>query len=316
MGCSDFGVPTLYKIAENFHISAVFTSIPKPYGRGHFNLEKTAIHKTAESLNLPVITVNSMKSSTIFNTINELEADVIVVVAYGFILGSNVLYNKKFGSINLHPSDLPSLRGPAPLQYTILNRLINTKICTIQMDENVDTGQILKSISVDLYKNIRYSELYKICADKGADLMYETLININNIVPILQIGDPSYTKKINKSDGMISAHETIEDIYAKFLAFENWPGIYFLYNGATYKILNLKIDTITQFDQIIMDSSTEESSIEKLQKEFQIDDFTLSKNSLKLRVKNGYLDILEIQPEGKKSMNIKDFLNGHIHIFK
>lgn len=350
MGCAEFGIPTLLKISKDFNLKAVFTSIPKPKDRGH-NLSNTPIYDVAKTLNVPIITVKTMKSPEVISVLDSIDADIIVVVAYGFILKENVLYSKKFGCINLHPSDLPHLRGAAPLQFTILEQLEKTKICVIKMDSGIDTGDIMGSIALDLPKNINFYELHDLCSVKGADLVSDVLHNLNNIVPKKQIGTPTYTRKINKLDGLIVSSDLVSNAYNKFLAFINWPGIYFYFNGVQYKILDARPDLDINHDEIVrstknvfnnihvndpqekadtkgnsLQSVSEDSakpvSILKAQmfdseqlKNFSITDIKLDKDLLKLKLKDGYLNILKIQPQGKKPMLIKDFLNGYSKLF-
>lgn len=326
MGCAKFGIEALNVLYKNFNLKAIFTSYPKQKGR-KLILTKSEIEEYA-SLNckeIPIFNVKTMRSSEVLTLVNNIEADLIVVVAYGFILPSDILYSKKYGCINIHPSSLPTFRGAAPLQFTILNQLKKSNVCIIQMQEGIDDGDILAEEEFLLDENTNLPILHDICAKIGAKLLINVINNINNIIPKKQVGAPSYARKIKKDDGLITNEiiltKTALQLKAKLLAFDPWPGLFFYFNNVMYKIIECKVEIIDEFivntnnlvqinnlDIQINNTITSSASDHNL----SFNNLIIDKKNFTFKIKclNSYLNIIKIQPQGKNSMYIKDFLNG------
>lgn len=296
MGTPDFAVPTLQKIINSNHVvKAVFTQKAKPKNRGK-KIIPSPVEILAKLNNINIHTPETLKSENSFNIIDSIDADVIVVAAYGFIIPKNILNNKKFGSINLHPSSLPKYRGAAPLQHTILNGETETKICTMQMDEGLDTGPILLSENLNIPSRAKLKWLHDICADKGGDLIIKTLDNITQLTPQIQSQEHiSYASKLSKNDSILGLAKSAIEIDNQIRAYEIWPGSYIKTNIGDIKIIEAEpIETGSNFTpgKVILD------------KEFII---TCS---------DGKIKVNKIQLPGKKPISSKDFINGYkdIHI--
>jgi methionyl-tRNA formyltransferase len=142
MGTPEFSVPTLKALITKHEVIAVYTQAPKPAGRGQREV-LSSVHNLANQLNIPVYTPKTLRNIEAQAEFASLGADIAVVVAYGLILPKQVLNAYKYGCINIHPSLLPFFRGAAPMQRTILAGEKETAMCIMQMDEGVDTGDIL-----------------------------------------------------------------------------------------------------------------------------------------------------------------------------
>ena len=238
IGTPNFAVPTLNKIIESDHeVACVFTQAPKPQGRG-MKLTKSPIHEIAEKNNIPVHNPKSLKNSEIWALVDSIECDIIVVVAYGFIIPKQILESKKYGCINLHPSRLPRFRGAAPLQRTIIEGDTETSVCVIQMDEGLDTGDILLQEDFKIPGDITLPELHDTCADIGAKLIVNVLDNIEILPKTKQSEDGVYyAHKLTKEEGMIDWNESAITIDRKIRGMNPWPGTFFNYNDMYVKLL-------------------------------------------------------------------------------
>jgi methionyl-tRNA formyltransferase len=177
MGTSEFAVPALYSIYNSQHkILAVFTKPPAKAFRG-YHLRKSPINEASESLGLTVHCPHSLKDEDTLNILRSLQADIIVVAAYGHILRPTVLNMYKYGCINIHPSLLPRWRGAAPIERTILAGDTDTALCIIQMDIGLDTGDILLSQHVQLTGKETSANLTKTMGELGGKMVVKALNN-------------------------------------------------------------------------------------------------------------------------------------------
>jgi len=290
MGSPEFAAPSLIKLIENnFSLSAVFTAPAKPSGRGQ-KTKTSAIYRLAEKHNLPIYTPKTLKDASIQELIYNIDADLIIVVAYGFIIPKVILDCKKFGAINIHPSSLPKFRGAAPLQHTILAGDNKTSVCIMKMDEGIDTGPILMQEDLEFASKITYKELHDLTAQIGADLLIKTLSVLDSITPAAQstIG-VSYAHKITKNDAKINWTDPAGVIERKIRAFNPNPGAFFEYNGEIFKI----------FDAIVTNIDSDEKP------------GTTITDNLLVVCGNQALQIEKIQRAGKNILAKEDFLRGY-----
>lgn len=292
MGTPEFAVPTLQALLDStkHEVVAVFTQSPKEKGRS-LNEISSPVQQLAEKYQLPVYHPKTLKNIEALELINSINADVIVVVAYGFIIPKEILNNKRYGSLNIHPSLLPKYRGAAPLQRTIINGEKVSGVCIIQMDEGVDTGDILMQVNTTLHSKITLPELHDQYAKIGSELLLKVLNNIENLPRIKQDTNcASYAKKLTKLDGKINWQEDAYQIDCKIRGMNPWPGTYFEYNNKVIKVI---------------ESDYEET-------EHNLTPGTIIKNnkSLKVACGNGVLNIKKLQLSGKKAMPISEFLLG------
>lgn len=290
MGTPEFAVPALKALIESkeHEVVAVFTSAPKARDRG-MKLQKTPIHCLAEQHKIDVHTPKTLKNNESLDLVHAIKADIIIVAAYGFIIPQAVLDTKKYGCLNIHPSLLPKYRGAAPLQRTIINGDSETAICIMQMDANLDTGDILMQKNMKLDPRITLKKLHDDCANIGADLLLKTLENIDNIKPIKQSEDGViYAHKLAKEEGEINWANSSYSIDCIIRGMNPWPGAYFYYNKKLIKVIEAEY------------TDTEHN--------YQIGQ--LINNNFEVACGKGTLIIKTVKPEGKKEINAKDYLNG------
>ena len=296
MGTPDFAVPTFEKILESkdHNIKAVFTAPPKPKGRG-MNIEKSSIHKKALNHNIPIYTPKTLRNKESLELIESILADIIVVVAYGLIIPGNIISSKKFGCLNIHPSKLPKYRGAAPLQRTIINGDKESAVCIMQMDEGLDTGDVILSQKLPLHHRITLQELHNKCAMIGAELLIKTLNDIETLPRIAQNNDGVvYAHKLTKEEGLIDWKKSAYEIDCMVRGMNPWPGAYFKMNDKIIKIIESDYNETSHNyhpGTIINDKD----------------------NKFKMACGSGILHIKIVQPAGKNKMQGEDFLRGYIN---
>jgi methionyl-tRNA formyltransferase len=288
MGTPEFAVPALKKLITHHEVMAVFTQRPKAKGRG-LNLAKSPIHQLAFEHQIPVYTPSTLRNDETINLINKINADIIVVIAYGFIVPKAILDAKKYGCLNIHPSDLPRHRGAAPLQRTIIEGDQRSSVCIMRMDAGLDTGDILMKEDFDLEERTTLEELHNKCANLGAELLIKTLANIDNIVPMKQSSEGvTYAHKLTKEEGRINWQDSAYSIDCKIKGMNPWPGVYFSYNDKIIKIIEAEYVNKSH-------------------------DFTLGtviSDKLEIACGNGILRVKVLQQEGKRALPISEFLRG------
>jgi methionyl-tRNA formyltransferase len=240
MGTPDFAVPALQSLIDSDHeIVGVYTKPPKPAGRGYHEI-KSKIHELAEKHNLPVFVPSTFKELRNVEQFKSLNADVAVVAAYGLILRKDILETPKFGCINIHPSKLPRWRGAAPLQHTILSGDKETSVCVMQMDEGMDTGDIIIQQNLEVPIEMTTKELHDKTAQIGAELVLQTLVQISKgtVVRTKQREDGLvYATKITRDHEIINWFKPAEEIYNQIRAFSPRPAAQFSCNGEVIKII-------------------------------------------------------------------------------
>lgn len=298
MGTPDFAVPSLQSLLDHdqHEVVAVFTQSPKAKGRGLKEIA-SPIEQLARIYNIPVYNPRSIKTLETKELIDSIEANIIVVVAYGFIIPKDILNSKKYGCLNIHPSQLPKYRGAAPLQHTIINGEKETAVCIMQMDEGLDTGDIILTQQFDLPANITLPELHDKCAKIGAKLLLEVLNKITILPRIKQTREAvSYAGKLSKEHGRIDWKQKAFQIDCKIRGMNLWPGTYFEYQNRVIKIL---------------EASYQNKAHNMLAGEIVISD---NKN-IEVACNDGIVIIKKLQLPGKKAMNAEEFLRGMPNFF-
>jgi len=291
MGTPDFAVPSLQNLisSQEHNVVAVFSQRPKSKGRG-MRITQSPVHELADLYNIPVYTPATLRNSESFKLIDSISADIIVVVAYGFIIPKNILEAKKYGCLNIHPSKLPKYRGAAPLQRTIIEGEKETAVCIMQMDEGLDTGDIILQQNFAIDPRITLQELHDKCAQIGADLLLETLNNIKTLPRIKQSdAGATYAHKLTKEESRINWHDSAFKIDCMVRGMNPWPGVFFEFENKKIKVLE-----------------TEYSNIDHSFKIGQI-----INKSFDIACAKGILHIKSVKPEGKPEMSAKAYLNGN-----
>lgn len=226
MGTPDFAVPTLDALVSAGHDVALVVAQPdKPAGRGNVLTSPPTIVRARE-LGLPTAQPKAVRTGAFARQIRETDADVAIVVAYGRILTAEVLSAPKRGCINVHASLLPRWRGAAPIAWTVWTGDAETGVCTQQMVEALDEGDLLVEIRTAVGPEETTGELHDRLSRLGAEAAVETLTNLDTIVPRTQLGVPCYARKIEKSDGKVDLTGDAEAIARHVRAMTPWPGGY------------------------------------------------------------------------------------------
>lgn len=290
MGTPDFAVPALERIVDckNHQVVAVFTNKPKARNRG-LKEYPSPVHSAALKYNIEVHTPVSLKKPAIEELIDSIDADIIVIVAYGFIIPKNILQAKKFGCLNIHPSLLPKYRGAAPLQRTIINGEKESAVCIMQMDEGLDTGDIILQEKFILPERVTLSYLHDKCAHLGAELLIKTLDQIEVLPRIPQTNENViYAHKLSKEEAKINWQESAYQIDCKIRGMNPWPGTYFEYEGNIIKIIEAEYNNISHKHR----------------------PGTVINDRLEVACGEGVLSIKKLQLAGRNIMLVEEFIKG------
>src|SRR5262245_17977832 len=227
MGSATFALPTLDQLFEKgYEINGVITQPDKPSGRGQ-SLQGPPVKQRAFELNLPVYQLKSLKTEEARQIFDALVPDLVVVVAYGKILPSWLLHFPHYGCINLHGSLLPKYRGAAPVHWAIANGETQTGVCSMLLDEGLDTGPVYLSQDTAIGPDETAVELYDRLATLGAPLMQATVEGIVNraLKPAQQDHAQSTMAPIlKKQDGYLDWAMPAVAIHNRVRAFNPWPG--------------------------------------------------------------------------------------------
>ena len=225
-GTPEFAATSLDALLGSEHeIIAVYTQPDRPAGRGR-KLRPSPVKVLAEKNNIPVYQPSTLKSEEAVEQLESLQADIMVVVAYGLILPANVLNVPKLGCVNIHGSLLPRWRGAAPIQRAITAGDSQTGITIIQMDAGLDTGDMLHKISCDIESTETGSSLHDKLAQLGAQAILAALDKIAKNVVEPEKQDDSltcYANKLSKDESWLDWHDKAINLERKIRAFNAWP---------------------------------------------------------------------------------------------
>ncbi len=240
MGSSEFGVPSLDRLAKSEHtLVAVYAPPDKPAGRGH-RLTVPIIKEAGGRHGVPVFQPESLRSTAEIERLAALAPDLIVVVAYGKLLPRPILDLPPYGCLNLHPSLLPRYRGPSPIAAAILAGDRETGVTLMLLDEGLDTGPILAQKKVAVKPGDTAESLGSRLALAGAELLMDSLPEwfARRLRPLPQEEtSATYTVRITKKDGEIDWNLPAEEIERRIRAFHPWPGGYTFWEGKVLKIV-------------------------------------------------------------------------------
>ncbi len=295
MGTPDFSTGVLESILEAGHeVTAVVTQPDKPKGRGH-EMQFTPVKEVALKHGLRVLQPKKIRDPQVVEELSKISADICVVVAFGQIIPKSILEMKTYGCINVHASLLPAYRGAAPIQWAVVDGLKETGVTIMQMDEGLDTGDMLTKVVVPLDPKETGGSLFDKLSVAGAKLCVETmeLIEKGEVTPVKQ-GETTtdYAKMITKELGKIDFSKSAEEIERLIRGFNPWPSAYTKLDGKTLKIWSADV----------LDEEYEGAFGEIIK---------VSKNEIYVKTGKGTLSLKEIQLEGKKRMSADAFLRGY-----
>jgi len=289
MGTPEFSVPTLeILIKKKFNILKVYTQPPKKSKRGQ-KVNASPIEDFCKKNNVNFDNPMNLNTHEVLKNFKLLLPDVVVVVAYGQIISKVFLEVVKFGFINIHASLLPKWRGAAPIQRAIINGDKKVGLTIMKIQEKLDSGPILASKEIDLNQNETHGEIEKKLSLIGADLLIDTLTNIESSISKFteQIHvDATYAKKIDKNETKINWNLDANKVLAHIHGLSPRPGAWFNYKNERFKILRAKLSSQNGKQGLIINEN------------------------LTVACKTNSIQILELQREGKTKQTAKDFLLG------
>lgn len=299
MGTPDFAVEPLEAIIKAGHeVVAVVTQPDRVKGRGQ-EVSQSPVKECALKYNLKVLQPEKIRKSEWVSELAKLEADIFVVAAFGQILSKEILMMPRFGCINIHASLLPKYRGAAPIQWCILNGEEYTGVTIQQMAEGVDTGDILLKESIPIEDKDTGNSLFDKLMHLGADMIVRVLPMIENgsVTHVPQNEDEAtHVGKISKDLGLVNWSDEAEKIERYVRGLNSWPSAYTVLNGKTLKIWESEVENIENESVSVLVPGTVA----------QIDS-----ESFTVICGKGFLKIKQVQLEGKKRMNVHDFLLGY-----
>jgi methionyl-tRNA formyltransferase len=298
MGTPEFAVPSLNKLYEaGYDIVGVVTAPDKPAGRG-MQLSESAVKKYAVENNLSVLQPEKLKDPVFIETLQSLNADLQVVVAFRML--PEIVWNMPaLGTINLHASLLPQYRGAAPINWAIINGEKQTGVTTFKLQHQIDTGNILLQEKIPVADDETAGSLHDKMMYTGAELLLQTIRQIENGT-IQEIVQPSTADlpvlksapKIFNETCEINWNQPIDKIYNLIRGLSPYPTAFTYLDEKKLKIFSSEKEKTNE--------SNEPGKI-----------LTDHKTFLKFCATDGYISLKEIQLEGKKRMNIQDFLRGY-----
>ncbi len=295
-GTPEFAATSLELIAkEGFNVVAVVTAPDKPAGRGR-QLKSSDVKVSAEKLNIPVFQPTNLKSEDFQNQINGLNIDLGVVIAFR-MLPEKIWSAPKLGTINLHASLLPNYRGAAPIQHAIIQGETVTGVSTFFLKHEIDTGDLIDQQEVQIDDNETGGSLHDKLMDVGANLMIQSLRKIEAFgnqtptFPQIYTDDLKMACKINRDFCHIDINQLAIEVHNKIRGLSPYPGAWIESSFGELKIYT---------SQIVTESVKNESN----------EVIFIDNKKLYIECKNSFLEIIELQPQGKQRMSAISYLNG------
>ncbi len=305
MGTPDFAVGALEALIKAGHeIAAVVTQPDKAKGRSD-KLTFSPVKECAVAHNIPVLQPERIKRPEAVEELKNYPADVFVVAAFGQILSKEILDMPRLGCLNIHASLLPKYRGSSPIQWAVINGEEKTGVTIMQMNEGLDTGDILYTKEILLDKKETGESLFDRLSVLGAEAIVEALplLEEGKLTPVPQKHEEAtHTVMLNKAMGKIDFSKTAVEIERLVRGLNSWPSAYTSFNGKQLKIWESDLGDEAEL-------STENRQAYSMAASGEV--FLVEKDKFAVKCGEGFLWILAVQLEGKKRMQVKDFLLGN-----
>jgi methionyl-tRNA formyltransferase len=292
-GTPDFAVAPLKILAQEHDVVAVFTQPDRKAGRGK-KLTAPPVKRYAQEIGVPVFQPDSLGNQA--ELIRSLNADLIVVVAYGMLLSQEILDIPSLGCLNIHASILPRWRGAAPIQRAIEAGDKKTGVSIMRMELGLDTGPVFKTLFTDINENDTSNSLHEKLAKLGADGIFDVVEKLQenpNLIPTPQDHlRSSYAKKITKAEAEINWHRPAVELHQQLRAFIPWPISQTTHNGTRLRLWQatpLKEATARTPGTII----------------------SINESGINVACAEGVLRIEKLQKDGSKPMIFSEFHNGY-----
>ena len=294
-GTPEIGAYCLESLVREHDIVFAVSQEDKPQGRS-LRLVRSPVSSVAERLGIPVFTPGTLKDEALPATLAEFRADIFVVVAYGKIIPSNIFNIPEHGSINLHPSLLPHLRGAAPVESAILEGASESGITIQRITERLDAGDILAQESLLIDPDMTAGDLYEQVLPRGADLMMRVLSSLSSGTCVSRKQNESeatYCGKITKENARIDWGRSVTEIHNMIRAYNPKPVAWTSFRGSSLRILKSKM-----FNDEEMKLAPGEIAV-------------FRKKRIIVGTDGVPIEILSLQPENKKVMDGLSFINGY-----
>lgn len=301
MGTPEFAVASLDALLlAECNVAAVVTAPDKPAGRG-MKLSESAVKKYAVEKGLKILQPEKLKNPDFINELKSLQADVQIVVAFRML--PEIVWNMpSMGTINLHGSLLPDYRGAAPINWAVINGERQTGVTTFKLQHEIDTGNVLLQKSFDIGENETAGEVHDKMKIIGAELLVETIKNLADDslkeMPQLPTHDSRLATEIKSAPKIhtetckIDWSKTVDEVHNLIRGLSPYPGAFTFLHNKMLKIYRSKKEYVKPAQavgEVLSDNKT----------------------FLKFACGNGYINVAELQLEGKKKMNVEDFLRGN-----
>ncbi len=289
-GTPEFAVPSLKSLHQLGLVRAVVTQTDKPAGRNQ-ELGISPVKQYASQNNLPILQFDRLDENFVAELKKYLPA-TFVVVAYGRIIPETILNLSQLPAINLHPSRLPELRGPSPIQTAILRGFKSTAVSLMQLDKKMDHGPILGQIKANISPTDDFLGLSGKLSQLGAQLLADKINTyLSGQLQAVPQNDKgaSYCELIKKTDGQIDWSKTAVEIYNQVRAFSPWPASYTKFGNLSVKILKIKV----------------------VKKNLKPGEISIDENKFIVGTSLDAIEVLELQPANKKNMTAAEFIRGY-----
>lgn len=306
MGTPEFSVPTLMALHQYTNVIAVVTQTDSRSGRGKA-LKPTPVKEAALEMGLKVYQFEKVNSPEAKELLSSLQIDFIIVVAYGQILKKWLIDLPKYEILNVHASLLPKLRGAAPMQRAILEDLKETGVTIMRIDEGLDTGDMFAKVSTPIGEDMDFGALHDVMKDLGTSALLDTMAKIvdkSALATAQNSKESTYAAMIKKSESKVDWNDSGRLIFNKIRAFSPFLGAYSMIGNKRFKFWKsrfLPLQSPEYRDYFGNESENLENG--KI--------LVKNKAELFVKVADGALQILEIQPENSKKMSMNEFLRGY-----
>lgn len=298
-GTPDFAARHLQALIDSEHqVIGVYSQPDRPAGRGK-KLMPSPVKMLAVEHEIPVYQPASLRNEEAQAELAALDADIMVVVAYGLILPQVVLDTPRLGCINVHGSILPRWRGAAPIQRALWAGDTHTGVTIMQMDIGLDTGDMLLKTELAIEESDTSATLYEKLAAQGPDALLEALTGLANGTLAAEKQDETlanYAEKLSKEEARLDWNKPAVQLWREIRAFNPWPFSHFEHQGQTIKVW--------QSEVIEIEATAPAGTV-----------ISYDKQGLEIATAQGHLRILSLQLPGKKALTIQELLNGRADLF-